>query len=462
MVRRTRRRTVLASGAAGAASLAGCFGILDGGGGPPGQGGNSGDTGFTARIGVLAPQSGSLGTFGPEITDGTELVKRQVDVSPNDFSVELGIRDTASDPDTAVSAAEELVSEGYQAIVGPGSGEAVEAVVNEVAVPEQVVTISPLAATGLSELDDDDLAFATAPRAAGQGVAISRPIARARTESASIVFSENDYGRGLGTRIGEEIETRGIDVPARVGIEDLEASSYVSVLEEAMADNPGSLIVATDPVTGIQVLSDFYAEFETRPVFLTDRLRLPSLPSEVDSEMPDARVISLRPNWRRGRGSGGDDGTETNGTDGDGQDGEPTATGEDAELLTEFLPAFRTAYERVPTIQAAQGFDAAATLVLATIRIGEDDYDGAEIKGAVRAVTNTQDQYTGVLAFDSGRYWEGLSEIADGVRNNFTGAASDVQLDPGTGQLVSPTLQSSRFAPDSELGLEETLPIPTG
>jgi len=411
---------------------------------------------------VLAQETGSLGTFGREVADAADLVKRQVDVSPNEFSVELATEDTESDPDSAVEAAQSLVDDGYQVIVGPGSGEEADAVTREVLTSEGVTAISPLAAAGLSEIEDGDKLFSTAPRANEQGVAISRPIAIARTESAAIVFSDNDYGRSVGTRAKEEIETRGIDVTAEVVIEDLEADSYTSILEEALADDPGSLIVATDPVTGIQALTDFYADFEARPVFLSDRLRIPSLPSDVDSDMPDARVISLRPNWLRGRGSE-EDGGEGNGTDGNGTDGEgQTATGEDAELLTEFLPAFRTAYERVPTVQAAQAFDATAVAVLAAIRAGEDNYDGDAISGAVRAVTNEQEQYTGVRGFDSGRYWEGLDVISDGVRNSYTGAASDVQFDPEIGYLVSPTLQSSRFAPDSELGIEETLPIPTG
>jgi len=457
MARRIGRRTAIASGATGLASLAGCLDVLGDGGGPPGSDG--GGQGWTIKLGVLAPQTGSLETIGPDVADAVRLVKRQIDVAPNDFSVDLSVKDTESDPETAVTRAQELVDDGYQAIVGPGSGEESTAVVEDVLVPEGVVAISPLTATSLGDVDDEDLMFSTAPRASHLGTALSRPIAIAGTKSVSVIHTANRYGTGIGTLADEELTTRGIDVPSVVAIEDLEADSYVSVLEEALADDPDSLVAAVDPAVGVQLLKDFYSEFEGKPVFLTDRLRLPTLPSQVASDMEAARVVSLKPRWARGR-VGSDDGGANESQNGTGRDTE-TATGEDAELLTPFLPAFRTAFERIPTIQAAQSFDAAAVLALAAVRTGQDSYGGAEISGRVRQVANAQDNFTGVRLFSYDDYWEGLSVISEGVRNNYIGASGAIEFDPETGRLLTPLLHAVRFEPDRELGFEEIIPIPT-
>lgn len=454
MKNRPKRRDLLTAAGVGLAGLAGCSDLIGGGNNRdiPGDAENQSE-GWEVKLGVLAPQSGSLETFGDEFTNVVELVERQLAASAGGFTLDTAVRDTESDPDTAASAAQELVDEGYQALVGPGSGEVAATVAEEVLVPESVPTVSPLAATGITELDDEDFLFSTTVRASAISQSLSRPIATAGTNSASIVHTANGYGTTIADSVSEGLELRGIDVPAQVGIEDFEASSYTSVLEEAMADDPESLVVAADPVTGTQLLKDFYAEYESRPVFLTDRLRLPDLPSQVDSDMADVRAISQRPRWEYSERQAPE--TTVEGT------ADATAVGEDADLLQPFHKAYQTAFEEFPTIQAAQTFDATVVLALASIGAGEGNYSGDVIQDRIRNVSNEQTAYDGVRLFGQHNYWEGTSVIADGVRNNYIGAAGDVEFDTGTGQQKSPYLQAVKFAPETDSGFEETLSIPT-
>ena len=451
MKRLIGRRDFLAGGTALLAGLAGC----NSGGGNPFEDGNGNanpnpDADRSVKIGVLAPQSGSLETFGPEVVDAVNLVKRQLEASEASITLDLSIHDTESDPETAVSAAQQLADDGYEAIVGPDSGEAANRIIEDVLNPESLVALSPLAADHDNNLDGEGRMFANAPTGGTMGTAISRPIAVSRVSSMAIVHSDNQYGRSIATRTNEDSSVRGIDVTAQVAIEDLEADSYTGKLEEAMADDPEAVVFATDPVTGSQLVQDYYSNHEPRTMFLTDRLRLPDLVSDVEGELDELRVVSLRPAWTNRRGGNSDD-------TGDETPGESS----DAAVVDHFDRAFEAAYDRFPTIQAAQAFDATAILLLAAVKAGEDSYDGDSIRDEILNVSNQRANLENARTFGQDNHWEGISPIRDGVLNNYDGASNDIDFVRATGQLDSPLLHAAKFAPDRKGGFEQTLPIQT-
>ncbi|MCF8069338.1 MAG: penicillin-binding protein activator [Desulfobacterales bacterium] len=71
------------------------------------------------KIGCLLPLSGAYKTFGDKILNGVQLAFLQFSMSSNNPFLEIVIKDTQSDPQTAVAAVKELAEEGVAAIIGP-------------------------------------------------------------------------------------------------------------------------------------------------------------------------------------------------------------------------------------------------------------------------------------------------------------------------------------------------------
>lgn len=443
---RTRigRRTFIAGGTTGIAGLAGCMGGSE----APWEGEGGGD-GWTINVGVLAPQSGALERFADEVEDAVGLVERQFEsITEPDYDLDVSIRDTESRPEVAAEAGQELVDDGYEIIVGPGTRDSLVALTEEVLEPESALACSPLAAADLTDIDNAGEFYITAARTRTIARGLERPIAMNRVESVSIVHSSSPYGTNIAEWLAGGLSDRGIEVQESVAVEGSDPDT--SALEEAVGDDPEGVVFACDPDSGVPLLDAYYDEFDPGYTFLPDRLRLADLPSEIDAGMDEASVVSLKPGWEQvGIRDTGD------------EDVEDEVEVEDDDRLDWFDEAFEAEYDRHPSIQAAQTFDATLVLVLGAIAAGEDEYGGSEIAERIPGVVNPQTQYEGVRTFSSDTYWEGLTEIEDGVRNNYTGATGNIDFDTNTGLRSGLTLHAVAFAPDTDSGFEETHPIPT-
>lgn len=444
---RIDRRSFLAGGATGIAGLAGCMGGSEA---PWEESGGGGDgDGWTINVGVLAPQSGSLETFAGEIEDGVELVGRQFEsITEPNYDLDVSVRDAGTDPETAVEAGQDLVDDGYQLLVGPGTSESLAALSEEVLEPESALAVSPLAAADLTEIDNSGEFYVTSARTRTIARGLERPIAMNRVESVSIVHSSSPYGTNIAEGLDGGLSDRGIEILETLEVEGDDPDT--SVLEDAVADDPGGVVFACDPAAGVSLLETYYAEYDPGYTFLPDRLRLADLPATIDDEMADASVVSLKPGWEQ---VGIRDTSE--------EDVEDEVEVEDDDRLDWFDGAFEAEYDRHPSIQAAQAYDATLVMVLGAIAAGEDEYGGAEVSERIPGVVNSQTQYEGVRTFSSNSYWEGLTEIADGVRNNYSGATGNIDFDTNTGLRTGFTLHAVAFTPDSDSGFEETHPIPT-
>jgi len=441
MSRKLKRREVLAACTAGVAGLAGCSGILGGGGETSGPG-------WPLKVGVLAPQTGFLKRFGPEITDSVKLTKKQLEQSEDDFSVDLSIKDTESDPDTAVEAAQSLVDEGYRAIVGPGTSECVLATAEEVFIPESVAACSPLAAASeVIGLKDEGLVSTTAPTASMLGDALARVTALEQVESVSMVHSTDTYGKTVKSETVDQFEVRGrTEVLKEVSIESGQ-SSYTSKVSEAMADDPGGLVISVNPGEGTQFMKDYYAEAGEKPIYLSDRLRLRNLPEDVSADMSNANVVSIKPAWKRRIDF-----------DGGGNQSQRTTT---SNVQQHFVTAFDVAYGRLPTIQAAQAYDATVPLLMSIVAAGQDSYTGQAISGQMENVSNEQLAGGNVGTYSSEDWWPGLQQISEGIKNNYSGATGGVEFARNTGALKSLLLSAARFSEENRFGFEDYYPLQT-
>ncbi len=193
---------------------------------------------FTARIGVLMPETGDLGPLGVPIRDGALLAATQVNDAGINVDVETRVEDTQTDPQAGISGANAIVNAGYGAVVGPASSNVNLQVSDQVFIPNGVVGISPSSTDpNVTDLEDNDYIFRTAPSDLLQGpamadLAVSDTVGAA---SSGTLYLNDAYGQSLEESYVNAFEERDGTITERVSFEPNQAtytSQWSSVLNQ--------------------------------------------------------------------------------------------------------------------------------------------------------------------------------------------------------------------------------------
>jgi ABC-type branched-subunit amino acid transport system substrate-binding protein len=425
-----RRKFLVSAGAAGSLFLAGCAGGgngdgdgtgTDGGGGggmtgtdgggmtgtdeettDGGGGGTPVDRDSPIRVGVLLPLTGDLGELGVPIRDGAILPFTQLE-GETDFQLERQVEDTQTDPNAAQSAAQSLVNAGFPAVTGAASSGVSLQVYRNVFIPNGVAACSPASTSpDISGLNDNDLIYRTPPTDALQGQVLARVLTeRENASTAATLYVNNSYGQLLSESFAGAFQDRDGSVQTQVSFQS-EQSSYVPRLESALSGDPDSLVIIGYPASGVQMFRDFYANFDQPdlPVLVTDGLREPSLPANVDNPMENVRGTA------------------------------PLASGPGTEFFTNL---YQEEYGEEPGVFTAQAYDATACLMLANAAAGENN--GAAVAEQMRTVANAPGtEYT------PEQLGEALTAAASGEDINYQGASSAVEFNEA-GDLAAATYE---------------------
>lgn len=158
-----------------------------------------GGTDRTAKVGLMFPVSGDLGSVGPPMRQAGELAARIVDEGDVSIDVDVGFRDTETSPQAGVDAAHDLVDAGYPCVAGPASSGVNQPVATQALIPHEVVGCSPAStALSVSFLEDDGYVFRTAPSDLLQGQVLADVAAeRLDGTTTATMYVDNDYGRQL-------------------------------------------------------------------------------------------------------------------------------------------------------------------------------------------------------------------------------------------------------------------------
>jgi len=206
-------------------------------GGGPSADDAPGGMGRTIDVGILLPETGDLASVGGPMIQAAQLPARQVNDSDLDLEVNAQVEDTQTSPSSGVSAAETLVNAGMPSVCGSASSGVNVPVSQEVFIPNQVVGCSPSStALSVTNLDDDDYIFRTAPSDQLQGRVMAQ-VGSERLENsvAATLYVNNDYGQQLSERFTEVFEGDfGGTVTDQVAF-NIGESSYTSVLETALS-----------------------------------------------------------------------------------------------------------------------------------------------------------------------------------------------------------------------------------
>ncbi|WP_207101965.1 ABC transporter substrate-binding protein [Paracoccus shandongensis] len=201
------------------------------------------------KLGMSLGFTGPLESLAPGMRSGAELAIKEVSDSKLllDGSTVVPVQgdSTCIDAAAATATVERLITaEGVKGIVGGMcSGEAIASLQN-VAVPNGVVMISPSATSpALSTIEDNGLFFRTSPSDARQGEVMAEIMMEKGIKNAAVTYTNNDYGKGLADAFAAAFTAKGGTVTVNSGHDDGKAdySAEVAALAAAGGD---ALVVA--------------------------------------------------------------------------------------------------------------------------------------------------------------------------------------------------------------------------
>ena len=199
------------------------------------------------KLGVLLGFTGPIESLTPNIAGGAELAMKEVTDSGKFMGgssvTPVRADSTCVDAAAATAAAERLVtSEGVAGIVGAACSGATTAVLQNVALPNGIVLISPSSTSpGLSTVEDNGLFFRTAPSDARQGEVMANIIKELGISSVAVTYTNNDYGKGLADSFEAAFEAGGGEITNSVAHEDGKGDYSSEVA--ALAASGGEMLV---------------------------------------------------------------------------------------------------------------------------------------------------------------------------------------------------------------------------
>lgn len=196
------------------------------------------------KIGVILGFTGPIESLTPDMAAGAELAMKEVTESGKLLggAKVMPVRgdSTCTDAAAASATAERLItSDKVSAIMGADCSGVTTAVLQNVAMANGVVMISPSATSpALSDLKDDGLFFRTAPSDARQGQVLAQVLKEKGVKSAALTYTNNDYGKGLAESIKKNVEAAGGKITISAAHEDGKGdySAEVGALAQAGGD----------------------------------------------------------------------------------------------------------------------------------------------------------------------------------------------------------------------------------
>ncbi|WP_414551812.1 ABC transporter substrate-binding protein [Anabaena sp. CCY 0017] len=366
--------------------------------------GNTTNSGQGLKIGSLLPATGDLAAIGQQMSGSVPLLVETVNACEgvNGQPVTLVEVDDQTDPRAGAAGMTKLATLDKVAGVVGSFASSVSTAAVSVAVPNQVMMISPGSTspvfTEKAQAGDFKSFWArTAPPDTYQALALAQLANQKGFKRVSTVVINNDYGVGFEKAFVETFEKLGgtvvnKDQPVRY---DPKAQTFDTEAAAAFAGKPDAVIAVLYAETGSLLLKTAYQQGLTDGVqiMLTDGVKAPTFPEQV-GKGADGRYLLA--------GALG------------------TVPGSDGKALADFNKLWQEKKGSSPGEYAPQAWDAAALLVLAAQAAQENT--GVGIASKIREVANEPGtEVTDVCA--------GLKLLREGQDINYQGASGNVDVD---------------------------------
>ncbi len=198
------------------------------------------------KLGILLGYTGPIESLAGPMALGAELAMQEATESGKllDAATVTPMRaDTGCiDNGLSTSNGERLIADGVHGIVGGDCSGVTGAILQNVAIPNGMVMISPSATSpGLSTVEDNGLFFRTAPSDAREGEVMAEVLQDRGVTSIALTYTNNDYGKGLADAIESNFKKIGGEVTIVAAHEDGKADYSAEM--GALASAGGDLLV---------------------------------------------------------------------------------------------------------------------------------------------------------------------------------------------------------------------------
>ncbi|MVO14551.1 ABC transporter substrate-binding protein [Parasedimentitalea huanghaiensis] len=198
------------------------------------------------KLGILFGFTGPIESLAPSMGAGAELAMAEVTKSGMllDTATVTPMRADTGCIDNGLSTAnaEKMLADGVSGIIGGDCSGVTGAILQNVAIPNGMVMISPSATSpGLSTMEDNGLFFRTAPSDAREGQVMAEVLTDRGVKSIALTYTNNDYGKGLADAIKTSFEAVGGEVTISAAHEDGKGDYSAEV--GALASAGGDILV---------------------------------------------------------------------------------------------------------------------------------------------------------------------------------------------------------------------------
>lgn len=242
------------------------------------------DVSFDLRIGTVLPLTGDLAAFGPSITAATrvavDLINETLEEEGIDgVTVELvATEDSQTQQGPGVEAATKLVqSDGVQVIIGAMASNVTIPIAESVAIPNEIVLISPTSTEpSITELADDNLVYRILSSDVLQGVALGDAVAEEFGEGATVnVGARND---AFGTALRDLFVERFTELGGEVGESvtwNPDAPTFDTEAQQLASGDPDGWVIIDFPETFAQVAPSLVrtGTWDPSQTFMTEAMR---------------------------------------------------------------------------------------------------------------------------------------------------------------------------------------------
>ncbi|XDB00071.1 ABC transporter substrate-binding protein [Sulfitobacter sp. LCG007] len=198
------------------------------------------------KLGILIGFTGPIESLTSAMAAGAEMAMKEVNDAGGilDGSNVVPVRaDTGCiDNGLSTSNGERLIGEGVAGIIGGDCSGVTGAILQNVAIPNGMVMISPSATSpGLTTMEDNGLFFRTAPSDAREGEVMAEILMERGVKSIALTYTNNDYGKGLADAIETSFKAAGGEVTIVTAHEDGKADYSAEM--GALASAGGDILV---------------------------------------------------------------------------------------------------------------------------------------------------------------------------------------------------------------------------
>lgn len=205
------------------------------------------------KVGSILPQTGQLASIIEAVEGGVRMGEEEVNaVSPG--LVDVTYSDSGTDPNVASAAIDEYLTGEFSAIVGPASTNVTLGVFDKVNESEITMCSGSNTGAALSAATYDPYYTRTAPSDEIQGPTLAGLVLADGFSNVAVVWRAEEYGRGLGESVADNLEAGGAEVVIREGY-DFAAASFAD-LAGTIAGSGAEAVVMITFDEGGQILQD--------------------------------------------------------------------------------------------------------------------------------------------------------------------------------------------------------------